>query len=314
MLEQGLGVPLCGCDCLLPVVAAQKHAATLFDNSQNPFEVFDMGLEVNISFPGVCVSRCNLNQVRGQFDVRHRLRAAADGKELIPRQHWSDGSYHRTVPDLFLVLSELEVGFRLIRPRIEKHRMFARYSHSDFTGQFDKYIPDSTVRGRERKRPHRGLALDNVFVLSPGTVLDVRYGFTWFSEVESFDNQGWDITEFFSKDLVKQLDPEGISFPDIRSKGMLTLGNGGGYTRTYYTHSLLNTLTWIKGDHSLKFGGDLRLMMENNKSFGNVSPRMDFNDAYTRGPLDNSPGAPVGQGIASMLFGLPDGGSTNVND
>lgn len=196
----------------------------------------------------------------------------------------------------------------------DRHRMFARYSQSDFNGKFDEYIPHSTVRGRARKRPHRGLALDNVFVLSPETVLDFRYGFTWFSEVESFGNHGWGISEFFSKDLVSQLDPEGIAFPEIRSRNMLTLGNNGGYTRTYYTHSLLNTLTWVKGDHSVKFGADLRLMMENNKTFGNVSPRMDFNEAYTRGPLDNSPAAPVGQGIAGMLFGLPDGGSTTVND
>ena len=196
----------------------------------------------------------------------------------------------------------------------EKHRMFARYSHSDFTGHFDQFVPNSKVRGRERKRPHRGMALDNVWVLSPETVLDVRYGFTWFSEVESFDNHGWDITEFFSKDLVKQLDPEGIAFPMISSRGMLQLGNAGGYTRTYYTHSLLNTLTWVKGGHSVKFGGDLRLMMENNKSFGNVTPSLDFNETYTRGPLDNATAAPVGQGIASMLFGLPDGGVTNVND
>ena len=196
----------------------------------------------------------------------------------------------------------------------EKHRMFARYSQTNFTGQFDKYDPKTTVRGREVRRPHRGVALDNVFVLSPETVLDVRYGFTWLLEGVVFDNAGWDITEFFSKDLVKQLDPEGIAFPEIASRGMLQLGNAGGNKRTYYTHSLLNTLTWVKGGHSVKFGGDLRLMMENNKTFGNVTPSLDFNETYTRGPLDNSTAAPVGQGIASMLFGLPDGGVTNVND
>ncbi|MFB3826186.1 MAG: TonB-dependent receptor domain-containing protein [Bryobacteraceae bacterium] len=196
----------------------------------------------------------------------------------------------------------------------EKHRLFARYSHSDFTGHFDKYDPKTDVRGRERKRPHRGAALDNVFVLSPETVLDVRYGFTWFSEVQSFLNQGWDIGEFFNKNLVGQLDPEGVTFPQITSRGMLQLGNDGGYDRTYYTHSLLSTLTWVKGDHSVKFGADLRLNLENNKTFGNVSPNLEFNETYTRGPLDNSTAAPVGQGIASMLFGLPDGGVVNVND
>ena len=73
-------------------------------------------------------------------------------------------------------------------------------------------------------------------------------------------NHGWDISEFFSKNLISQLDPEGIAFPQIASRNMLGLGNNGGFTRTYYTHSLLNTLTWVKRNHSVKFGADLRLM------------------------------------------------------
>lgn len=197
----------------------------------------------------------------------------------------------------------------------EKHRMFARYSHSDFTGTFDKYDPNTTVRGRTRGRPHRGVALDNVFVLTPQTILSARYGFTWNNEIQTFDNQGWDLSEFnFPSSLLSRLNPEGITFPDVRSRSMMNLGNDGGFNRTYYTHNVLSTLTWVKGNHSLKFGTDMRAFFKNDKTFGNVSPRMDFNETYTRGPLDNSARAPVGQGIASMLFGLPDGGTAAVND
>jgi len=159
------------------------------------------------------------------------------------------------------------------------------------------------------------VALDNVFVLSPETVLDVRYGFTWFSEVQDFDNKGWDLHEFgFPESLISQLNPEGISFPTINTDHYLTLGNDGGYTRTYYTHTLSNVVTWIKGNHSAKFGADLRLYFENNKTFGDVSPQLNFSPTYTRGPLDNSPTAPVGQDLASLLFGIPTGGHVNLND
>jgi hypothetical protein len=197
----------------------------------------------------------------------------------------------------------------------QSHRMFARYSHTDFEGWFDQYDPNSTVRGRRRGRPHRGAALDNVFVLSPQSVLDIRYGFTWFNEIQYFDNQGYDLSEFgFPDSLVGQLDPTGVTFPQIVTAGLLQLGNDGGFSRKNYTHTLLGLLTWVKGSHSVKFGSDSRLMYENNKTYNNVSPRMDFSTTFTRGPLDNSPAAPAGQGLASLLFGIPTGGRVDLND
>jgi hypothetical protein len=196
-----------------------------------------------------------------------------------------------------------------------RHRIFGRYSHSDFTGHFDELISGSTVRGRRRRRPHRGATFDNVYVLSPSMVMDTRYGFTWFREYESFDNIGWDLKEFgFPDSLIGQLDPRAISFPQIVVSGLLQLGNNGGFQQTNYSHSLLNVLNWSRGNHSLKFGADVRLLLENDTRYGNVSPRLDFAEAFTRGPLDNSPVAPAGQGLASMLFGIPTGGLINKND
>jgi hypothetical protein len=88
---------------------------------------------------------------------------------------------------------------------------------------------------------------------------------------------------------------------------LLQLGNDGGFSQKYYSHSLLNTLSWSKGLHSVRFGSDIRLLYDNSVTFGNVSPRMNFDQNDTRGPLDNSPNAPFGQGLASLLFGIPTG-------
>ncbi len=211
---------------------------------------------------------------------------------------------------------------RLIQPIVrldhnfsEKHRMFARWSHSEFNGQFDRFVPDSDVRGRLRQRPHRGAAIDNVFVLSPSMVFDVRYGFTWFREVQAFVNQGWNLSEFgFSDNIIRAMNPQGVTFPQLQVQGLMQLGNDGGFQRTNYTHTLLNVLNWTKRNHSVRFGADLRLSFENSIDYLNASPQMSFDTAYTRGPLDNSPAAPIGQGFASFLLGIPTSGRVDLND
>ncbi|MBL8228470.1 MAG: TonB-dependent receptor [Bryobacterales bacterium] len=197
----------------------------------------------------------------------------------------------------------------------EKHRMFARYSHSDFNGEFDDLVKGSNVRGRLRQRPHRGIALDNVSVLGPSATLDIRYGFTWFREFQGFKNQGWDLSEFgFPASLIAQLDPRAVTFPQISVQNMLQLGNNGGFVRTNYTHSLMGVLNWVRGNHSFKFGSDNRLALENNVDYGNVAPLMNFDPTFVRGPFDNSPNAPTGQGMASFLYGIPASGGFDVND
>ena len=197
----------------------------------------------------------------------------------------------------------------------ESHRMFARYAQSNFSGIFDRIIPDSPVRGRLRGRPYRGAALDDVAVLNSRLVLDVRYGFTWFKENERFSNQGWDLSEFgFPASLTRVLDPAGITFPELAVNDVVTIGNNGGFYQTNYSHTLLATLNQMRGSHSIKYGFDGRLLYANEMTRGNVSPRLNFAENYTRGPLDNSAAAPVGQGFASFLLGLHTGGYADRND
>jgi outer membrane receptor protein involved in Fe transport len=69
----------------------------------------------------------------------------------------------------------------------------------------------------------------------------------------------------------------------------------------------------MKGNHSLRFGSEYRLIRDNAFAYGNIAPALNFANTYTRGPNDTSAGVPMGQGLASMLLGLPTGGSVNVN-
>jgi len=198
----------------------------------------------------------------------------------------------------------------------DKFRMFGRYSQSDFAGHFDQFIPGSDVRGRDRRRPARSAALDGVWVLNPRTVLDIRYGFTWFNERQFFDNQGYDLASLgFSPSLISQLQfaAGGITFPQLSVDNYFQLGNDGGFNQIDHSHTLLTELTWMHGSHSVKAGFDGRLLYETYQNYGAVAPLLTFANTYTKGPLDNSTAAPTGQGLASFLYGIPSAGHVSYN-
>src|SRR5690606_22294327 len=69
-------------------------------------------------------------------------------------------------------------------------------------------------------------------------------------------------------------------------------------------------LMWLLGDHNLKFGTEYRRYVEHASRYPTaVSPTLTFNTQWTRGPVDNAPGAPRGQELASFMLGYLGGGS-----
>jgi hypothetical protein len=164
-------------------------------------------------------------------------------------------------------------------------------------------------------RRHVALAVNDVVTLRSNLVLETRAGVTrylTFSRPVSF---GFDLTKLgFDAAYLRQVDPTIAVFPmiTIDSYSQLGAANGSLNPSTYYT--LSSGLTWVRGNHSFRFGGEARVLRECNFNYGNATPRVDFGSGWTRGPLDNSTAAPIGQGFASFLLGIPTGGLADRND
>jgi len=60
-------------------------------------------------------------------------------------------------------------------------------------------------------------------------------------------------------------------------------------------------------------GADVRELRESNIGYGNSQGTYTFSTNWTRGPLDNSTGAPLGQDWASFMLGLPTSGGFDIN-
>lgn len=198
----------------------------------------------------------------------------------------------------------------------EKHRLFFRLSNSQFD-QKTQNMP-TIAYGTINDQTGYRMALDDVFVFRPDLLLNLRYGLVYQNPRNNPVSLGFDLASLgFSDTLLKEinskLDPAGIAFPQVAVDGLTTLSGGGGSSTMIYYHTLGGTLSKLSGNHSLRAGGEFRLMRQNGSSFGNVAPYLNFTSAWTRGPVDNSPAAPIGQGLASMLLGVPGGGSISFN-
>jgi hypothetical protein len=200
----------------------------------------------------------------------------------------------------------------------EKHRIFGRFNQVQFDNM-QQNMP-TPAYGDITDRTGYGFVVDDVYVVSPSLLVNLRYGLTYENPRVGRFSQGFDLTSVgFQKSLVDEIAGKigtaGIAFPQIvvDGGGYTNLGADGGNSRSVYYQTFTGTVSRITGNHSLRTGAEFRLLRENGYNFGNVAPRIEFGNGWTRGPLDTSTAAPIGQGLASLLLGFPTGGAISNN-
>jgi hypothetical protein len=207
------------------------------------------------------------------------------------------------------------VAARLDHYFSQKWRSFFRYGDSMFA-QATQSFPSIAFTSYNNPIGNR-FALDNVYTFNSEMLLDVRYGFVHQRPYSSSLSRGFDLSSLgFSQSLINMIKSTtnyaGVTFPAISVDQFSGAGSGGGSTDSNYSHDLAATLTRIHGNHSLHIGAEYRLYRDNAFAFGNVAPSFTFSNTYTKA-TDTAAGAPMGQGLAAMLLGIPSGGQVSVN-
>jgi hypothetical protein len=194
----------------------------------------------------------------------------------------------------------------------ERHRVSGRYNQWHQRYESGQNFPNVST-GQVRNRYGKVLGVDDVLVLRPDMLLNVRYGLTRYVQTIDPLGKGFDLAGAgFPQQLVSLLDPQGITFPLINVDQYTALG--GNPTSEYTTyHFLAGDLTKSHRSHSFRVGGEYRIFLDCSKDFTQSTPQIQFGAGWTRGPVDNSPAAPIGQGLASYLLGIPTGGGVNIN-
>jgi hypothetical protein len=172
----------------------------------------------------------------------------------------------------------------------------------------------------EMDRKQHTVSLSDSITVRPNLILDVRYGATRYGDSRFSKTRGFDLSTLgMPASLVNQLDRNYTTVPRLAINGYFTLGGGAqaGAASTYapYTyHDILVQAMHMRGNHNIRVGTEFRVTQQSNTNLGNLTPSYSFAETWTRGPLDNSPIAPVGQSLATFILGLPTGGSIDRKD
>ncbi|MGH9352059.1 MAG: carboxypeptidase regulatory-like domain-containing protein, partial [Terriglobia bacterium] len=172
-------------------------------------------------------------------------------------------------------------------------------------------------------RTNYGGTYDQVFTISPSTVLDLRASVQTGVEGISSGSAGQiSPTKLGFSPQAVALFNGGQYFPDISISSVEGIGGdfnqhggGGGFFSRDYIYSFQPTLSKVYGAHMIRAGLDIRFYRLNGSNPGCQEGCYSFGTDFTKGPLNTSasPAGGIGQGLASFLLGLPTSGKIDRN-
>ena len=252
-------------------------------------------------FPGNIIPASQLNSISKnflQFMPAPNTTGTADGTN-----NYFNNAIRSDVFSSFMGRIDVNVS--------DRHKFFLSGRYNDRVENRGNRF-DNIATGNNLFRTNWGVTLDDVYTLSPSLFLNTRLNWTRFVEANIRPHDGFDYTTLGLPASLKAASAK-LVLPRIDFGNITDFGDSGGDSTPYDNYQIFMAATKILNRHTLKFGTDLRAQRESSNSFGNSSGSYTFANTWTRGPLDNSPGAPLGQDIGSFMLGLPTSGSFDVN-
>lgn len=193
----------------------------------------------------------------------------------------------------------------------DRHKLFLSGRYNDRVENRGNRF-SNIATGNNLLRQNWGVTLDDVYTVAPTFFVNTRLNWTRFTEgnIRNSDNFDWT-----SLGLPAALARSSSKFvlPRIDADSFTDFGDSGGDRTPFDSYQIFLAATKMAGQHTLKFGTDLRTQRESSNGFGNSSGLYRFQSNWTRGPLDNAASSPLGQDLAGFMLGLPTAGSFDVN-
>jgi hypothetical protein len=199
----------------------------------------------------------------------------------------------------------------------ERQKFFFRYTHNwrrESRGNWAGVVNGIRPIGNFLFRVNNGSTFDHIYNFSATTILNTRVGFSRFNEPNKRQHEGsvGPASLGFSAQTAALFGD--VSYlPRFDINGFSVIGEGIGGTEAFNIYSVQPTVTHVMGHHSFRFGYDFRSYRNNAFGPGHAAGLYNFAQDFTRGPLNTSATANIGQGGAAFLLGQPTGGQIDRN-
>jgi hypothetical protein len=175
----------------------------------------------------------------------------------------------------------------------------------------NNYFPDAryAAPSYQLDRGIKVFVLNNTYIMSPTTVLTLRYGRNIFNDNNNLPFDFDTHTLGFNKPFTDAIQVQ--KFPSFSFTGYNGTGFTGKATRRYYSDGVNGTFTKLAGEHSFKTGADYRVLGIKALSYGASAGTYTFNGQFTGSAANNS-SAMSKNAIADLLLGFPSSGNITV--
>jgi len=179
-----------------------------------------------------------------------------------------------------------------------KNQIFGRYIRRYTPYVLARSLPEFTWT---RYRWHTGWVVTDTHIFSPNVVNTFRWGLKYDYVDDGRETSG--VKPIQADQAIQEMGIQGVNqrgfkvqgSPQINITGLASLdAPGGGTPQKDYLHSFADSITWSKGRHILKFGGELKKQ----SAFAGNIPAATFGVFTFNGSLS-------GQPHGDFLLGLP---------
>lgn len=169
----------------------------------------------------------------------------------------------------------------------DNHRLFGRYTHdlnvTQETGGLFQGINLPNIATTDSRVPGQVMAISLTSIISPSLVNEATYNFsqnfigsTLVGRGRRSDYPGASIPEVFPENNANAI-------PSISITGITSAGSLQGFSIRYRNQTLRDVITWTKGSHSMKFGGEWAFEGKNENSNNLTQGSFAFTTAESRG-------------------------------
>ena len=183
----------------------------------------------------------------------------------------------------------------------EKHRISGGFDYDNTnTGGTSNLGP---LFGSTTPQNTRYARISDNYIFTPSLVNQFLFGFSRRFRAELSNSIGQDFPAKIGLTGVQPTTFPCVKFTSTPYEGLLNNCGDSAFADNVY--QLNDSVSWVKGKHNMKFGGEVRMLQFNVRRLTQASGEFDFNAQET------SLNGPGGNAVASALFGLVNTSTLN---